>query len=199
MNDDTAKFYDKFYSYYPLLNIFLKPYKKRLFQEINKWESGKLLEIGVGDGSHFHLYETHDIIGIDTSVNMLERARGKIKGSMELYQMSGEDLRFESNTFDYIVLCHVISVVDNPERLLAECNRVLKQNGQIIILNHFTPKNWLRYIDKSFQFISNFFKFKSLFYLESLKTLSQFSLVSNISPSKLSYFRILIYAKRTTK
>ena len=143
MNDDTAKFYDKFYSYYPLLNIFLKPYKKRLFQEINKWESGKMLEI------------------------------------------------------DYIVLCHVISVVDNPERLLAECNRVLKENGQIIILNHFTPKNWLRYIDKSFQFLSNFFKFKSLFYLESLKTLSQFSLVSNISLSKLSYFRILIYAKKS--
>lgn len=195
MKDGTANFYDKFSSFYPFLDIFLKPHKRRLFQEINKWESGKLLEIGVGDGAHFHLYKTHEIIGIDTSIKMLERARVRSKGDMKLYQMSGEDLIFPDDTFDYIVLCHVISVVDNPEQLLKECYRVLKKNGKIIILNHFTPDNWLRHIDKNFQFLSNFFRFKSLFYLDRLKALSSFNFTTEINLSKLSYFKLLIYSK----
>ena len=56
-------------------------------------------------------------------------------------QMDGENLQFPDCYFDYVVLSHVITVVDDPEKLLEETYRVLKPNGKIFILNHFTPKN----------------------------------------------------------
>jgi len=73
--------------------------------------------------------------------------------------MNGESLSFNAHSFDYIILSHIISVVDNPEKLLEETYRVLKPDGKIFILNHFTPNNWLKYVDRSFNSVSKYFHF----------------------------------------
>ena len=80
--------------------------------------------------------------------------------------MDGESLLFPDESFDYVVLSHVITVVDDPERLLKETYRVLKADGRVFILNHFTPNNWLKHLDKSFQAIAKIFHFQSVFYIE---------------------------------
>jgi phosphatidylethanolamine/phosphatidyl-N-methylethanolamine N-methyltransferase len=109
--------------------------------------------------------------------------------------MNGERLLFPDQTFDYVVLSHVIAVVDNPEELLEETYRVLKPNGQIFLLNHFTPQNWLRHLDSSFQFVSTLFHFKSVFHVNRLAALQKFTLVREIGFGQLSYFKLLIYVK----
>lgn len=181
--------------FYPIVDMFLKPQKRKLFQEINKLPSGQLLEVGVGNGTHLPFYNTHKIIGIDTSVKMLEIAREKKLEDIELLQMNGENLLFQDQTFDYIILSHVITVVNNPEKLLEEIFRVLKPNGKVYILNHFTPNNWLRHIDNSFLVISKMFHFKSVFHINSLSTINNFKLINEISLDRLSYFKLLIYCK----
>jgi phosphatidylethanolamine/phosphatidyl-N-methylethanolamine N-methyltransferase len=95
----------------------------------------------VGNGNHLHLYQSHRVTAIDTSLKMLAAARTHQQGDMKILQMNGERLLFHDQTFDYVVLSHVIAVVDNPEKLLEEIHRVLKPNGKIFILNHFTPTN----------------------------------------------------------
>jgi phosphatidylethanolamine/phosphatidyl-N-methylethanolamine N-methyltransferase len=75
MSRQSDSFYNKFSFLYPLVDVFLKPQKKVLFNEINRLPEGSLLEIGVGNGAHFQLYKKHQIIGIDTSAAMLEIAR----------------------------------------------------------------------------------------------------------------------------
>ena len=173
----------------------MKPQKQKLFQEINSFPFGQLLEIGVGNGTHLQLYETHKIVGIDTSSSMLEIAKKQKSKNIELVQMNGENLQFQDQFFDYVVLSHVIAVADNPEKLLEEIYRVLKPSGTIFILNHFTPNNWLSYIDKAFSHISKIFHFKSLFYISSLTTIKKFTLLKEIKFGKFSYFKILIYNK----
>src|SRR5687767_9841384 len=113
-------FYNKFSFFYPVVDLFLKRQKHRLLQEINNLPFGNLLEIGVGNGSHLHLYQTHRITGIDISVKMLEAAKKRQRANMQLLQMNGETLLFHDHAFDYVVLSHVIAVVDNPEKLLEE-------------------------------------------------------------------------------
>lgn len=194
MSKQTDKFYNHFSLLYPLVDVFLKPQKRRLFQEINALPNGKLLEIGVGNGKHLHLYKTHQITGIDTSSAMLKIARQQ-QSEADLREMNGEDLSFPDQYFDYIVLSHVIAVVDNPEKLLEEAYRVLKPDGKIFILNHFTPNNWLRHIDSSFRFFSTLFHFKSVFRAENLQMLKEFNLLQEISFGRLSYFKLLIYGK----
>lgn len=191
----TDHFYNGFWFFYPLVDIFLKPQKRRLFAEINQLPPGELLEIGVGNGTHLHHYKLHQITGIDTSPAMLKKAGQKLRGNIRLLQMNGEELLFPDESFDYIVLSHVIAVVDDPERLLTEVYRVLKPNGKILILNHFTPNNWLAVIDRSFMLVSKMFHFKSVFYINSLSAIKQFRRLQEIRFGQLSYFKLLIYGK----
>jgi phosphatidylethanolamine/phosphatidyl-N-methylethanolamine N-methyltransferase len=146
----TQSFYNTFSLFYPLVDIFLRPQKKVLCKEVNQVPDGNLLEVGVGNGSHLQQYKKHRIIGIDTSAAMLKIAGKRNPTHVQLLEMNGEELLFPNGQFDYVVLSHVIAVVDNPEKLLEEAFRVLRPNGQMFILNHFTPNNWLKYVDQGF-------------------------------------------------
>jgi len=173
----------------------LKPQKRKLFEEINNLPFGQLLEIGVGNGRHFQFYKTHMVIGIDTSSKMLEIAEKRKSKNIKLELMNAESLLFQDQTFDYIILSHVIAVVDNPEKALEESYRVLKPNGKIFILNHFTPNNWIRHLDHSILFFSKKLHFKSVFNIENFNAIKKFTLLNEICFGKFSYFKLLIYAK----
>lgn len=195
MSKQTDAFYNRFSFFYPLVDFVLKPQKKVLFDEINGLGAGDLLEIGAGNGSHFKYYRKHAIVAIDTSEAMLNIARKNSTDNIEVLQMSGEKLLFEAEKFDYVVLAHVIAVVANPEQLLSEILRVLKSGGQLFILNHFTPTNWLRHIDRLFGIISKVFHFKSIFYIDDIKTIQKFRLCKTIHFNPGAYFKLLIYQK----
>jgi phosphatidylethanolamine/phosphatidyl-N-methylethanolamine N-methyltransferase len=195
MSKHTASFYNRFSRFYPLVDIFLRPQKKALLEEINNLPDGKLLEIGVGNGAHLRQYKKHTVVGIDTSAVMLAAAK-QHANSVQLLQMNGEALLFQDAQFDYVVLSHVIAVVDDPEKLLAEVFRVLKPNGCIFILNHFTPGNWLKYFDRAFGSISKIFHFKSVFHIDEIKSIRRFTLQKEVLFPPASYFKLLIYQKK---
>ena len=65
---------------------------------------------------------------------MLKIARKQNYENIELIHMNGEILKFKESFFDYIIISHVIAVVDNPEKLLEEAYRVLKKGNLIIFL-----------------------------------------------------------------
>jgi phosphatidylethanolamine/phosphatidyl-N-methylethanolamine N-methyltransferase len=195
MGRQTDFFYNRFSFLYPLIDVFLKPQKKVLFNEINELPEGNLLEIGVGNGTHFKLYKKHKIIGIDTSATMLKGASKRCSGKIKLLKMDGEALLFDNDKFDYIVLSHVVAVVDDPEQLMKEVLRVLKPQGQVFILNHFTPGNWLKYIDRTFSTVSKALHFKSVFHIEEIAVIKQMTLLKEVKLGLTSYFKILIYRK----
>lgn len=192
----TESFYNNYAVFYPMIDGFLRPQKKVLLSEINRLPTGMLLEIGVGNGVHFRLYKKHKIIGIDISSTMLQLARKQNCGNIELLQMDGQAMSFKDSQFDYVVLSHVIAVVDNPEQLLREVIRVLKPKGKVLILNHFTPKNWLRHIDGAFHVISKLLRFRSVFDIHQVKTITNFTLLKEVRFGALSYFKLLIYQKK---
>lgn len=195
MNTNTSRFYNTFSFYYPIIDIFLKPQKKQLCKEINSLKPGKLLEIGVGNGKNLKFYKKHEVTGIDTSKKMLTQAKKYNKESIELILMDAESLNFLENSFDYIIISHVLAVVKNPNKLLNEAQRVLKPQGKIFILNHFTPNNWLKYIDKAFMPFSKYFHFNSYFTIQTLKSIKKLLLEKEINFGKFSYFKLLIYSK----
>jgi len=195
MAKDSEKFYDRISFLYPIIDLFLKPQKRKFFSKINYFPHGRLLEIGIGNGANLNYYNTHEITGVDTSKHMLARASKYQKKHVQLFHMNGQTLSFPNESFDYVILSHVIAVVEDPEKLLEEVYRVLKPNGKIFILNHVTPENWLKYIDKFFKSISGLFFFKSVFHLSDLPQLKNFRLQSECNAGLFSYFKILIYEK----
>lgn len=191
---NSDAFYNSFAAFYPVADIFLMPRKKKLIREVNTMAPGKLLEVGLGNGSHLDLYQGHEITGIDSSEAMLARAKNR-NSQVTLYKMDAHSLSFSDGSFDYVVLSHVIGVTRDPEKVLSEVLRILKPGGCLFILNHFTPPNWLRYLDHSVQPLSALLKIRSVFHLDSLGTLNKFQLKKRVFLDPWSYFNLLIYQK----
>ena len=110
---------------------------------------GKILEIGVGTGLSFDDYDAStEITGIDLSEPMIAKARERLVGGRypfvkQLLVMDAQDMTFPDATFDCVVGQFVITLVEDPERVLSECARVLKPGGQIILVNHLYSEKGL--------------------------------------------------------
>ncbi len=116
--------------------------RRRAVSHINS-RSGSVLEVGVGTGLSLPDYASHlSVTGIDFSHDMLAKAREKVREENlrhvhDLRQMDARTLDFPDATFDTVVAMYLVSVVPEPEKVVAEMARVCKPGGQVLILNHF--------------------------------------------------------------
>jgi len=60
--------------------------------------------------------------------------------------MDAEHLSFPDASFDVIVATHVISTVPNPEAALAECARMLRLGGEMILVSRIAADAGLRHL-----------------------------------------------------
>jgi len=116
---------------------------------------GRILEIGVGTGLSFDDYDAStEITGIDISEPMIARAKERLKSGRyphvkELKVMDAQNLQYEDATFDCVVGQFVITLVEDPERVLSECARVTRPGGQIILVNHlYSEKGWAAAVER---------------------------------------------------
>ena len=100
----------------------LEAFKKVI--PINK----KGLEIGVGTGRFAEPLGIE--YGVDPSESMLSIAK---KRGIKTFVGKGENLPFPDKEFDYVLLAITICFVENPDKVIEEARRVLKDNGKIII------------------------------------------------------------------
>lgn len=130
--------------------------RDRAVAEVNKG-SGRVLEVGVGTGLSLPSYAPHlEVTGIDYSDEMLAIARARVAEKRlthvaELRQMDARTLDFPDGHFDTVVAMYLVSVVPEPERVMAEIARVCKPGGQVIIVNHFArDTGLLAWIERTF-------------------------------------------------
>jgi ubiquinone/menaquinone biosynthesis C-methylase UbiE len=103
---------------------------------------GKILEVGVGTGLSFDDYDlSTEVTGIDLSAPMIAKARRRLASGLyphvkALMVMDAHALTFPDASFDCVVAQFVITLVEDPERVLDECARVVKPGGEIILVNH---------------------------------------------------------------
>lgn len=195
-NNRVRQFYDAMAFIYPIVDLFFVKLRRCVIYEINSLPKGRVLEIGVGVGSHFEYYERHSITGIDVSRKMLEKAQIRSKSKdIHLIRMDGEELDFLNDSFHYIFICRALAVTGNPNRMIDEANRVLKPSGLIYILNHDTPNNWTKYVDIAFNPVSRVLNFSSHFKVDNIQSLSKFKLVKEQSFGLCSYTKLFVFQK----
>lgn len=108
---------------------------------------GTVLEVGIGTGLALSYYQPHvRVTGIDLSAEMLSKAKERAAGMGlrnvdSLGQMDARQLQFPDAAFDHVAAMHIMSVVPEPERVLAEMARVCRPGGAILIANHFAGKS----------------------------------------------------------
>lgn len=172
-NHQVARFYDWAYWLYPLVDCFCASGRRRLIEHINQKPAGRLLEIGVGPGTHLELYRKHHLTAIDCSARMVASARRQSPAS-DVRQMDGEHLAFPAASYDYVTLCHVLSVTADPAKMLAEARRVLRPGGLLFILNHETPDSAWRHFDTRIAPLARWLRFRSDFRLENISGIERF-------------------------
>ncbi len=112
--------------------------------------SGRVLEVGVGTGLSLPEYRRElEIVGIDLSPEMLDKAREKVdeeglRNVTGLHEMDAGDLTFPTGSFDTVVAMYVMTVVPDPEKVMRELARVCKVGGEVILINHFSQEEGVR-------------------------------------------------------
>ena len=118
-----------------------RPGQKAIIKKMNCSSKDNVLEIGIGTGSSLQYYpDKTKVVGIDLSPDMLDLAKKRIiKDSVQnkhILLMNGEELTFADNTFDKVVGMYVVSVTQDPKKLIEEMKRVCKSDGDIYIVNN---------------------------------------------------------------
>jgi phosphatidylethanolamine/phosphatidyl-N-methylethanolamine N-methyltransferase len=128
--------------------------RDRAVEAVNR-RQGRVLEVGVGTGLSLSSYAPHlEVTGIDYSEDMLARARARVETEglrhvRELRQMDARRLDFPDGHFDTVVAMYLVSVVPEPERVMAEIARICRPGGQVIVVNHFArDEGWLAWIER---------------------------------------------------
>lgn len=114
-----------------------KTIRPRLMGEVE----GRVLEIGAGTGHSFPFYPREaQVVATDPNPHMLGRARERLDQlgltNIELRQAPAEDLPFEDASFDHVVSSLVLCSVRDPDRALAEAQRVLRPGGTFRFWEH---------------------------------------------------------------
>lgn len=103
---------------------------ERFFSEEN---SGRLLEVGCGDGSLLRLLSQKGmtVSGVDASLTGIEKCK---KGGLHAICMdvSAEGLPFPDNSFDIVISLETLEHLMNPYHALQEVRRVLRDNGRFL-------------------------------------------------------------------
>lgn len=158
-----------------------------------------LLDVGIGTGLSLLAYPGYcKVFGIDISSKMLEKARQRVEEynlkQVELFEMDASHLKFPDDSFDHAVMAFIISTVPNPLKVLLEVKRVLKDGGNILIVNHFQNKNRaIAGLEKAF---SPFFKKLGWRMDLSLGRLIREADLNVIKTKKIFLYRILLAKNR---
>ena len=107
---------------------------------------GRVLEVAVGTGRNFDFYSRRvGITGVDLSPDMLDIARRHaidLDHEVDLRIAAAEALPFDDDSFDTAVCTLSLCTIPDPAASIAEMKRVLRQGGQLLLLDHIGSNWW---------------------------------------------------------
>ncbi len=94
----------------------------------------RILDVGCGEGATLvHLGEPAGAVGIDIFEEKIAFARERLP-RCTFASASAYELPFEAGRFDQVIVRDVIHHLEEPERFLGECDRVLARGGRVDVL-----------------------------------------------------------------
>jgi ubiquinone/menaquinone biosynthesis C-methylase UbiE len=129
-----ARFFDR-------LSRVMEPELGRRRDELLAGLSGRVLEVGAGNGINFSHYPSsvEKVVAIEPEPYMRAKAQRAAEAAAVAVTIQpgvAESLEFETASFDAVVACLVLCSVTAPSRALAELFRVLKPGGELRFFEH---------------------------------------------------------------
>jgi len=150
--EQVQQMFDNIAHRYDFLNRFLslgidKGWRKKAIKMLAEHKPKRILDVATGTAD-FALatlkLNPEEVIGVDISEGMLEIGRKKIKEkgitNIRLDAGDSEDLQYEDESFDAVIVAFGVRNFENLDKGLAEIRRVLKPGGVAMILELTQPK-----------------------------------------------------------
>jgi ubiquinone/menaquinone biosynthesis C-methylase UbiE len=175
-------------------------YRAKSLARIKDSADKKILINGIGSGLDIpHLSDDASYIGTDITPAMLERAKKRAalhntESSLDIsFQLAdSQDLPFDDDSFDIIVMHLILAVVPNPVLALQEANRVLKPGGKIFILDKFIRPGQLALIRRLLStFIRHVATRTDVVFEDVLKTCPQLDVINDEPALAKGWFRLI--------
>jgi len=165
---------------------------------------GRVLEVGVGTGISLPHYKRElRITAIDLSPEMLRRARARVQSERldnveTVEEMDAAALAFPDEAFDIVVAMYVMTVVPDPDRVMAELERVCAPGGEVIIVNHFSQENGVRgWIEKRLAPLAATLGWRPEFPIDTVLTRDRLRLVEKRRLRPFGLFTMLRFVRQT--
>jgi demethylmenaquinone methyltransferase / 2-methoxy-6-polyprenyl-1,4-benzoquinol methylase len=129
--------------YAALLSFGQDPrWRRFLVSRIEAGPGNRVLDVATGTGA-VALELVHQkgctVVGVDQSEGMLDAARRRVNGSVELVRGSAEALPFGDAEFDALTFTYLLRYVDDPAATLRELVRVVRPGGWVAGLEFAVP------------------------------------------------------------
>ena len=160
---------------------FVEPMYDVIAAEIERFPSGRILDVGCGNGNLFNLLSKgkYELYGVDFSENMIFEAKRNCKAKASFSVADAENLPFGDDSFDIIVCNASFHHYIHPDVVLGEMHRVLKSGGRVLIGDPYMPgvvrpllNVFLRFSDSGDYHIYGFDEMKRLFRKSGLDLVS---------------------------
>jgi SAM-dependent methyltransferase len=131
------------------------PTARELRRQVLSGLSGRVLEVGCGDGRSFEHYPTTvaRLVGVEPDPTARAAAAERAPAAavpIEVVDGTAEALPSESGSLDAVVSMGVLCSVPDPDTALAEVRRVLKPDGELRFWEHVRSSRWpLRLLQRS--------------------------------------------------
>ena len=110
-----------------------------IYKEISAAASGKnVLELATGPGmiAKHIASSAKSVTATDFAPKMIEAAKkGSVPENVSFEVADATNLRYQNDSFDLVVIANALHIIPEPEKALAEIDRVLKANGTLIAPN----------------------------------------------------------------
>ena len=156
--NDISKSYD-FLNHFLSLGIDII-WRKKFIKTLCIKENDNILDVATGTGDvAFTIRKNYNvsITGLDLSKKMLDIAEKKARKldfrDITFIEGDAEEIPFDDNTFDILVISYGLRNLSDYNKGIAEFRRVLKKDGELGILEFFEPKS--SFVSKVFKFYFN--------------------------------------------
>lgn len=133
--------------YAPIYSVVAKPLERgreRAIERLDIQSDDRVLILGCGPGVDLeYLPAEASITAIDITPSMVrrtERRAAELGMDVDARVGDAQDLPYDHDVFDVVLLHLVLSVVPEPDAVAAEAARVLAEDGRMSIYDKFVPE-----------------------------------------------------------
>jgi demethylmenaquinone methyltransferase/2-methoxy-6-polyprenyl-1,4-benzoquinol methylase len=117
-------------------------WRRFLASRIEAGPGDRVLDVATGTGAvalELVRQKGCSVVGVDQSPGMLEEARRRVNGHVELVEASADALPFADGEFAGLTFTYLLRYVDDPAATLRELARVVRPGGTIAALEFGVP------------------------------------------------------------